>query len=241
MQSGVIKLLLEGLPTNYPPIGQPVITGDTAIGQTLTVDVSDITDGNGLSSPSWTYQWIRQDDEAGSGAEDITSAVGSSYVLTDDDLNKYITVAVGFTDDGTHTEELTSDAVGLVYPFSILVTNSDDTPERTKTITATTSSLTASGWDAVYTSETSCDATIFAAGSSASPSVSSNVVTITVDSEDVNGKGLCIKATYSGNDYYERSETIEGIDRTPRLSRLFRWKTLCLTAILTAMTPPRVL
>ena len=120
-QSDVIKVALRGTPIlNEDPTGTPSIDGVLELGETLTANTSDIADGNGLSSPNWTYQWIRQDDEAGTNAEDIAGATSSTYTLTEDDLTTYISVNVGFTDDDTYEEELTSDIVGPVTRITLI-------------------------------------------------------------------------------------------------------------------------
>ena len=46
---------------NNPAIGQPVITGTPQIGETLTADTSAITNADGLTNVSYSYQWIRND------------------------------------------------------------------------------------------------------------------------------------------------------------------------------------
>ena len=90
---------------NILPNGAPTISGATQVGETLTADPSDITDANGLSSATFTYQWIRVD----SGSEtDIDGATASTYVLTDDDADKQIRVRATFPDDDGFTQSLTS-------------------------------------------------------------------------------------------------------------------------------------
>ena len=46
---------------NAPATGEPTISGITQVGETLTADPSLIMDANGLTSPGYTYQWIRVD------------------------------------------------------------------------------------------------------------------------------------------------------------------------------------
>ena len=45
--------------TNTAAMGAPTITGTAQVGQTLTAATTGITDADGLTSPSYTYQWIR--------------------------------------------------------------------------------------------------------------------------------------------------------------------------------------
>ena len=90
--------------TNTAATGEPAITGTAQVGQTLTAVTTGITDADGLTSPTYTYQWIRVD-----GTEaDIAGENSSTYTLVDADLGKTIKVKVSFTDDASHTETLTS-------------------------------------------------------------------------------------------------------------------------------------
>ncbi len=95
---------------NNPAIGAPTINGAAQVGETLTADTSGIDD-DGLSNPTFSYQWIRSDGSTDSGIQDAT---GSTYTLTPDDEGKTITVRVTFTDDAGNEEALTSDATAVV-------------------------------------------------------------------------------------------------------------------------------
>ena len=97
--------------TNNPATGVPTISGTAQVGETLTAETSGIDDGDGLSNPTFSYQWIRND---GSADADITDAAGSTYTLTSDDEGKTIKVGVSFTDDAGNEETLTSQATATV-------------------------------------------------------------------------------------------------------------------------------
>ena len=100
---------LAGVP-NTAATGAPTITGTAQVGQTLTASTTGIADANGLTSPNYTYQWIRVD-----GTEaDIASANSSTYILVDADLGTTLKVKVTFADDLGHTETLTSAATATV-------------------------------------------------------------------------------------------------------------------------------
>ena len=100
---------LAGVP-NIPATGAPTITGTAQVGQTLTASTTGIADANGLTNPTYTYQWIRVD-----GTEaDIASENSSTYILVDADLGKTLKVRVTFADDLGHTETLTSAATATV-------------------------------------------------------------------------------------------------------------------------------
>ena len=94
---------------NSPATGAPSISGTTHVGETLTADVSGISDADGLANAVFSYQW--QAD-----AVDIPGATGSTYTLTDADEGKVISVAVTFTDDAGNEESLTSAATAAAEP-----------------------------------------------------------------------------------------------------------------------------
>ena len=92
--------------------GAPTITGTAQVGETLAVDLTGIEDADGLTSPTYTYQWIQVD-----GTEaDIAAANLSTYTLDDADLGKTLKVRVTFDDDAGNTETLTSAATATVTP-----------------------------------------------------------------------------------------------------------------------------
>ena len=101
---------LAGVP-NIPATGAPTITGTAQVGETLTASTTGIADANGLTTPNYTYQWIRVD---GTDEADIASENSSTYILVDADLGTTLKVRVTFDDDLGHTETLTSAATATV-------------------------------------------------------------------------------------------------------------------------------
>ena len=100
---------LAGVP-NTAATGAPTITGTAQVGETLTASTTGIADANGLTSPTYTYQWIRVD-----GTEaDIAGENSSTYLLVAADLGTTLKVRVTFADDLGHTETLTSAATATV-------------------------------------------------------------------------------------------------------------------------------
>ena len=99
------------LPPNNPATGAPAITGTAQVGETLTAVTSGIMDVDGLSTPGYTYQWVRVD---GGTDADIPGATSSAYTLVAADQGKTIKVRVSFTDDVGHSETLTSAATAVV-------------------------------------------------------------------------------------------------------------------------------
>ena len=98
-------------PPNTPATGAPTISGTAQVGETLTADISGIADADGLTSVSYTYQWIAND---GTTDTDIRGATNSTYTLSDDDVGKTIKLRVSFTDDANNSETLTSEATATV-------------------------------------------------------------------------------------------------------------------------------
>ena len=123
---------------NTPATGQPTIGGTVQVGETLTADVSDIDDQDGLENAAFSYQWLADDS-------DIPGANDSNYTLVSADVGKTIKVRVSFTDAAGNPESLTSDATVAVAarpntPATGLPTISGTT-QVGDTLTADTSSI----------------------------------------------------------------------------------------------------
>ena len=108
-----------GISTNTPATGQPTITGSAEVGETLTAATSAISDSNGITNAVFSHQWVRS---ANGSDNDITDATGSTYVITNADIDKAIKVRVSFTDDDGYSETLTSNATASVpVPAPVIV------------------------------------------------------------------------------------------------------------------------
>ena len=109
----------EAPPTNTSAAGAPTISGTPQVEQTLTADTSSITDEDGLTNVSYSYQWI-------AGGSDIGGATGSTYTLTSSEQGQTVQVRVTFTDDADNEETLTSAATVEVtaapVPLTVSVT-----------------------------------------------------------------------------------------------------------------------
>ena len=81
--------------------------------QTLTADPSGITDTDGLTTATYTYQWLRVDADGVSNETNI-GANAATYTPVAADVGKQIKVQVSFTDDRGHVETVTSDATVAV-------------------------------------------------------------------------------------------------------------------------------
>jgi hypothetical protein len=123
----------------------PLITGIARTGATLTA-----TTGSWTSSPSpsttYTYQWKRANTSGGSYT-DITSAVNSTYVLTDADIGKYIKVAVVATNTAATSTAALSASTSVVVDLADSVVPTATTPAAT----ATGFTFTISNYSTSYT------------------------------------------------------------------------------------------
>ena len=98
---------------NESATGQPTISGTAQVGEDLTASTSGISDGNGLTSPTYSYQWLRANTATGTGSE-IAGGTSATYRLVEADQGKYVRVQVSFQDDDGNSETATSDATGPV-------------------------------------------------------------------------------------------------------------------------------
>ncbi len=94
--------------------GQPTIAGTAQVGQTLTAGTDDLKDADGLTNPTYTYQWVRVD---GGTETSISGATASTYTLTPADAGTQVKVTVLFADDANNPETRTSDT----YPSGLFI------------------------------------------------------------------------------------------------------------------------
>ena len=106
-----VSSAVQQLTIDHPPMGLPTIRGTARTGETLTVETTDITDGNSLTNAQFAYQWLRA---VGGNDTEIPDATGSTYTLVDDDAGNAIKVRVSFTDDDGNGLSLTSDATDTI-------------------------------------------------------------------------------------------------------------------------------
>ena len=98
---------------SFPAEGAVTISGTAQVGQTLTADPSGITDTDGLTTATYTYQWLRVDADGVSNETNI-GANAATYTPVAADVGKQIKVQVSFTDDRGHVETVTSAATVTV-------------------------------------------------------------------------------------------------------------------------------
>ena len=86
---------------NQAATGQPRIIGRPRVGETLSVDLSEIEDENGLPT-TFQYQWKM--DSSGP----IPNARGTTFLVTADEVTAALRVTVSFMDGDGHAETVTS-------------------------------------------------------------------------------------------------------------------------------------
>ena len=194
---------------NNPAIGQPVITGTPQIGETLTADTSAITDADGLTNVSYSYQWIRND---GGTDTNISGATYSSYTLAAYDEGRTIKVQVSFTDDTGNAETLSSVATSPVEAAS---------PPPNRSATGLPSIVGSARVGSTLTVDTSAIADAdgmqdvvflyqWIAGESAISGTSQKSYTLTADEE-----GLTIRVRVSFTDDTGNAETLSSVATSP--------------------------
>ncbi len=128
---------------NDDPDGEVTISGIPRVGETLTANTSGITDADGPTSLTFTYQWLAND---GTTNEEINGATSETYLLTADEMGETITVSVRYTDAGNTPESLTSAPTeAVVAPGNIPATGEPTISgilQVGQTLTADTSAIT---------------------------------------------------------------------------------------------------
>ena len=130
--------LLEAI--NLSATGVPTIDATPQVGETLNAAIAGITDGNGLDSVSYAYQWI-------AGGPNIDGTTGSSLTLTSSQEGQTIQVRVSFIDDDGFSETATSEATDAVAAAEQAnnaptgLPTISGTPQVEQTLTADTSNI----------------------------------------------------------------------------------------------------
>jgi hypothetical protein len=182
----------------------PTITGTKSVGQTLT---SSTGTWNGTPT-SYAYQWKRADTSSGSYT-DISGANTSTYVLTSDDVSKFIKVGVIATNaagSSSQTLSTATTAISAVAP-SAPVINSITTGNAQLSVNFTASS---NGGSAITNYKYSIDGSTYTAFS---PAVTTSPLVITGLTNDTTYP-VTIKAVNAIND----SSASNSISATPTIA-----------------------
>ena len=92
---------------NSAATGAPTISGTAQVGQTLAASTTGISDPDGLTNVSYSYQWLADDT-------DIDGATSSTYAVQSSENGKVIKARVTFEDDAGSDESLTSEGTTAV-------------------------------------------------------------------------------------------------------------------------------
>ena len=98
---------------NTPATGAPAISGVLMQGQTLTAGPGTLTDANGLTNATYTYQWLR-------GGALIAGATARTYELTASDVGATLQVRLSFDDDEGFEEVHTSASTPVVEALPVV-------------------------------------------------------------------------------------------------------------------------
>ena len=102
---------------NNKATGNRIIAGDPMVGQTLTLDISAISEPDGLTNARFTYRWYKTylEDTDREGTEELSTA--DSYTVPEEDKGDRIRLTVSFTDDEGFQEEVTGAPTAAVVPY----------------------------------------------------------------------------------------------------------------------------
>ena len=116
-----MELTVQPRPNNRAT-GAPTISGTVDVGETLTADTSGVSDADGMTGATLSYQWMSYD---GSRYTDIAGATDSSYTPVPADEGSAFRVRVSFTDAAGYEESLTSARARSVRPYELAAAASD--------------------------------------------------------------------------------------------------------------------
>ena len=104
---------------NQEASGEPSITGTPQVGVTLTATIGSITDGNGLNTANYAWQWQVSTNK--NTWTDIPGANTADFIPVLIHQDQFLRVVAGFTDDDGFRESRTSTSVGLVSEASLIL------------------------------------------------------------------------------------------------------------------------
>ena len=131
---------------NRAPTGKPIIRGTSQVGQTLRANLSGLSDPNGMTNATLTYEWINTylfSTGVSTNSDEYT-------LLPSDVRSRYIWLRVTYTDDAGHEQQVDSDTIETVSatvpgaPESVAVE-----PARTGTLDITWQAPESHGGSAV--------------------------------------------------------------------------------------------
>ena len=103
-----VRLAAAGGAANRAATGYPALAATAQVGYALEADLGAIADGDGLTSPSWRYQWLVESFPYDGPLRAIDGATGAAYTPVAADEGRFVAVRVSFTDDAGHAESAVS-------------------------------------------------------------------------------------------------------------------------------------
>ena len=96
----------ESVVVNKPSTGYVTIDGEKKEGSTLTANINQVGDGDGLPE-TFSYQWQRR-TQPNDIYVDVRNGTGSTYTLTADEVGEKVRVIVSYTDNRGTEESIIS-------------------------------------------------------------------------------------------------------------------------------------
>ncbi|WP_162600002.1 DUF4347 domain-containing protein [Azospirillum sp. TSH58] len=185
--------------TNSAPVNSaaPTVSGTATVGNALSTTNGTWTDADG-DGQTYSYQWYRADDTAGTNGASISGATSSSYTLTTSDAHKYLRVVVTANDGkgGTQTATSTYTAITNSAPVNSAVPSVSGTATVGNALSTTNGTWTdADGDGRTYSYQWyRADDTTGTNGASISGATSSSYTLTTSDAHK------CLRVVVTAND-----------------------------------------
>ena len=103
-----VRLAAAGGAANRAATGYPALAATAQVGHALEAGLGAIADGDGLTRPSWRYQWLVESRPYDGPRRAIEGATGAAYTPVAADEGRWLGVRVSFTDDAGHAESAVS-------------------------------------------------------------------------------------------------------------------------------------
>ena len=103
-----VRLAAAGGAANRAATGYPALAATAQVGHALEAGLGAIADGDGLTRPSWRYQWLVENRPYDGPRRAIEGATGAAYTPVAADEGRFVAVRVSFTDDAGHAESAVS-------------------------------------------------------------------------------------------------------------------------------------
>jgi hypothetical protein len=220
---------------NDSPTGTVTISGTATQGQTLTA-ANTLADADGIPASgvgAISYQWK-------ANGQEISGATANTYVLTQAEVGKTITVTTSYTDSQGTAESVTSSA-------STAVVNVNDSPTGTVTISGTatqgqtlTAANTLADADGIPASGAGATSYQWKANGTAISGATANTYTLT---QAEVGKTITVTASYTDSQGTAESmsslstEAVAGV-HPPLQGMVYHWKSHMLMSGVTVSALP---